>query len=167
MPGQARALCCPWDIQKLLGRGVLPENICRALKKEYSHITFQVESKIALRIQSFPYLCNKLAGDGKPVMHNGSGLVFTYFTIRKRLDDLLADCMKESYTIDKDSLVPNVLNAFTSDQHKEVLLALSDNVFKNSDNVVKLDDLFLFRIKFLMLRKVLKKFALAEKTQQK
>uniref|UniRef100_A0A0G4HH41 Uncharacterized protein n=1 Tax=Chromera velia CCMP2878 TaxID=1169474 RepID=A0A0G4HH41_9ALVE len=87
--------------------------------------------------------------------------MFTYFTIHKRLDDLLADCAKESYTIDEDSLIPNVLNALTSDQHKEVLLTLPDNVFEDSDNVAELDDLSLSHIKFSMLQKVLKKFALA------
>uniref|UniRef100_A0A0G4HPF9 CCHC-type domain-containing protein n=1 Tax=Chromera velia CCMP2878 TaxID=1169474 RepID=A0A0G4HPF9_9ALVE len=151
------------DIQRLLGRGVCAENIPRALKKEYGLVTFQVESKIALRIQFFPYHCERLDGDGLPVVH--SGLVFSYYTIHKRLDQLLGDASKEKYHIDEDSLVPNVLNSFTREQRKEILRALPDEVFEESDNVAELDDLSLSRIKFLMLRKVLKKFALTEGPQ--
>uniref|UniRef100_A0A0G4HXA3 Uncharacterized protein n=1 Tax=Chromera velia CCMP2878 TaxID=1169474 RepID=A0A0G4HXA3_9ALVE len=99
------------DIQKLLGRGVCAESILCTLKKEYGLVTFNVESKITLHIQFFPYHCKKLDKDSLPVVY--SGLVFSYYTIHKRLDQLLGDASKEKYCIDEDSLVPNVLNLFT------------------------------------------------------
>uniref|UniRef100_A0A0G4HRB8 Uncharacterized protein n=1 Tax=Chromera velia CCMP2878 TaxID=1169474 RepID=A0A0G4HRB8_9ALVE len=152
------------DIQRLLDRGVLAENIPRALRKEYGLLTFKVESKIALRIQFFPYHYNKVDKDGLPVFR--SSLVFSYYTIHKRLDELLCDTSKEKYHIDEDGLVPNVLNSFTRVQHKEVFRALPDEVFEESDNVAKLNDLSLSRIKFSMLRKILKKFALTDSCPQ-
>eukprot|EP00820_Chromera_velia_P018560 Cvel_27578.t1-p1 / transcript=Cvel_27578.t1 / gene=Cvel_27578 / organism=Chromera_velia_CCMP2878 / gene_product=hypothetical protein / transcript_product=hypothetical protein / location=Cvel_scaffold3468:1-911(-) / protein_length=303 / sequence_SO=supercontig / SO=protein_coding / is_pseudo=false len=145
------------DIQRLLDRGVLAENIPRVLRKEYGLLTFKVESKIALRIQFFPYHCDKVDKDGLPVVR--SGLVFSYYTIHKRLDELLRDASKEKYHIDEDGLVPNVLNSFTRVQYKEVLRTLPNKVFEESDNVAKLNDLSLSCIKFSMLRKILKKFA--------
>uniref|UniRef100_A0A0G4GFY5 Uncharacterized protein n=1 Tax=Chromera velia CCMP2878 TaxID=1169474 RepID=A0A0G4GFY5_9ALVE len=151
------------NIQRLRNRGVLAENILRALRKEYGLLTFKVESKIALRIQFFPYHCDKVDKDGLPIVR--SGLVFSYYTIYKRLDKLLYDASKEKYHIDEDGLVPNVLNSFTRVQHKEVLRALPNKVFKESDNVAKLNDLSLSRIKFPMLRKIFKKFALTDSPQ--
>uniref|UniRef100_A0A0G4GNX2 Uncharacterized protein n=1 Tax=Chromera velia CCMP2878 TaxID=1169474 RepID=A0A0G4GNX2_9ALVE len=151
------------DIQRLLGRSVCAESIPRALKKEYGLVTFNVESKIALRIQFFPYHCEKLDRDGLPVVR--SGLVFSYYTIHKRLDQLLSDAAKEKYRIDEDSLVPNILNSFTREQCKEILRALPDNVFEEADNIAELDDLSLSRIKFLLLQKILKKFALTDSPQ--
>uniref|UniRef100_A0A0G4GLT4 Uncharacterized protein n=1 Tax=Chromera velia CCMP2878 TaxID=1169474 RepID=A0A0G4GLT4_9ALVE len=151
------------DIQRLLDQGVLAENIPRTLRKEYGLLTFKVKSKIALHIQFFPYHCDKMDKDGLPVVR--SSLVFSYYTIHKRLDELLCDTSKEKYHIDEDGLVPNVLNSFTRVQHKEVLCALPDEVFEESDNVVKLNDLSLSHIKFLMLRKILKKFALTDSPQ--
>uniref|UniRef100_A0A0K6S8M1 Uncharacterized protein n=1 Tax=Chromera velia CCMP2878 TaxID=1169474 RepID=A0A0K6S8M1_9ALVE len=151
------------DIQRLLDRGVLAENIPHALRKEYGLLTFKVESKIALRIQFFPYHCDKVDKDGLPVVC--SGLVFSYYTIHKRLDELLRDVSKEKYHIDEDSLVPNVLNSFTRVQYKEVLRALPDEVFEESDNVAELNDLSLSRMKFSMLRKILKKFVLTDSPQ--
>uniref|UniRef100_A0A0G4GCR8 Uncharacterized protein n=1 Tax=Chromera velia CCMP2878 TaxID=1169474 RepID=A0A0G4GCR8_9ALVE len=151
------------DIQRLLDRGVLAESIPCTLRKEYGLLTFKVESKIALRIQFFPYHCDKVDKDGLPVVR--SGLVFSYYTIHKRLDELLYDASKEKYHIDEDGLVPNVLNSFTQVQHKEVLRALPDKVFEESDNVAELNGLSLSRIKFLMLRKILKKFALTDSPQ--
>uniref|UniRef100_A0A0G4HTM8 Uncharacterized protein n=1 Tax=Chromera velia CCMP2878 TaxID=1169474 RepID=A0A0G4HTM8_9ALVE len=118
------------DIQRLLDWGVLAENIPRTLRKEYGLLTFKVESKIALRIQFFPYHCDKMDKDGFPVVR--SGLVFSYYTIHKRLDELLRDVSKEKYHIDEDGLVPNVLNSFTQVQYKEVLRALPDEVFKEA-----------------------------------
>uniref|UniRef100_A0A0K6S802 Uncharacterized protein n=1 Tax=Chromera velia CCMP2878 TaxID=1169474 RepID=A0A0K6S802_9ALVE len=99
------------DIQRLLGRGIYAKSIPRALKKEYGLVTFNIKSKIAFRIQFFPYHCEKLDRDGLPVVR--SGLVFSYYTIHKRLDQLLSDTSKEKYRINKDSLVPNILNSFT------------------------------------------------------
>uniref|UniRef100_A0A0G4HZJ8 Uncharacterized protein n=1 Tax=Chromera velia CCMP2878 TaxID=1169474 RepID=A0A0G4HZJ8_9ALVE len=151
------------NIQRLLDRGVLAENIPRTLQKEYGLLTFKVESKIALRIQFFPYHYDKVDKDGLPIVR--SGLVFSYYTIHKRLDELLRDTSKEKYHIDEDSLVPNVLNSFTRVQHKEVFCALPDEVFEESDNVAELNDLSLSRIKFLILRKILKKFALTDSPQ--
>uniref|UniRef100_A0A0G4HDU1 Uncharacterized protein n=1 Tax=Chromera velia CCMP2878 TaxID=1169474 RepID=A0A0G4HDU1_9ALVE len=151
------------DIQRLLDRGVLAENIPHTLRKEYGFLTFKVESKIALRIQFFPYHCDKVDKDGLPVVC--SGLVFSYYTIHKRLDELLYDTSKEKYHIDEDGLIPNVLNLFTRVQRKEVLRALPDEVFEESDNVAKLNDLSLSCIKFSMLRKILKKFALTDSPQ--
>uniref|UniRef100_A0A0G4FR47 Uncharacterized protein n=1 Tax=Chromera velia CCMP2878 TaxID=1169474 RepID=A0A0G4FR47_9ALVE len=153
------------DIQRLLDRGVLAENIPRVvpLRKEAGLLTFKVKSKIALRIQFFPYHCDKVNKDGLPVVC--SGFVFSYYTIHKRLDELLRDAFKEKYHIDEDGLVPNILNSFTRVQHKEVLRALPDEVFEESDNVAKLNDLSLSRIKFSMLRKILKKFALTDSPQ--
>uniref|UniRef100_A0A0G4GBZ4 Uncharacterized protein n=1 Tax=Chromera velia CCMP2878 TaxID=1169474 RepID=A0A0G4GBZ4_9ALVE len=77
------------DIQRLLDWGVLAENIPRALRKEYGLLTFKVESKIALRIQFFPYHYDKVDKDGLPVVR--SGLIFSYYIIHKRLDELLRD----------------------------------------------------------------------------
>uniref|UniRef100_A0A0G4HWM2 Uncharacterized protein n=1 Tax=Chromera velia CCMP2878 TaxID=1169474 RepID=A0A0G4HWM2_9ALVE len=153
------------DIQRLLDRGVLAQNIPRALRKEYGLLTFKVESKIALRIQFFPYSYHKVDKDGLSVVP--FGLVFSYYTIHKRLDELLCDVSKEKYHIDKDGLVPNVLNSFTRVQHKEVLRALPDEVFEESGNVAELNDLSLSRIKFSILRilKILKKFALTDSSQ--
>uniref|UniRef100_A0A0G4HMN8 Uncharacterized protein n=1 Tax=Chromera velia CCMP2878 TaxID=1169474 RepID=A0A0G4HMN8_9ALVE len=151
------------DIQRLLDRGMLAENIPRTLQKEYGLLTFKIESKIALRIQFFPYHCDKVDKDSLPVVR--SGLVFSYYTIHKRLDELLRDASKEKYHIDEDGLVPNILNSFTRVQHKEVLRALPDKVFEESDNVAELNDLSLSRIKFSMLRKILKKFALTDSPQ--
>uniref|UniRef100_A0A0G4GQU4 Uncharacterized protein n=1 Tax=Chromera velia CCMP2878 TaxID=1169474 RepID=A0A0G4GQU4_9ALVE len=101
------------DIQRLLDRGVLAENIPRTLRKEYGLLIFKVESKIALRIQFFLYHCDKMDKDGLPVVR--SGLVFSYYTIYKRLDELLRDASKEKYHIDEDGLVPNVLNSDDDD----------------------------------------------------
>uniref|UniRef100_A0A0G4GNA8 Uncharacterized protein n=1 Tax=Chromera velia CCMP2878 TaxID=1169474 RepID=A0A0G4GNA8_9ALVE len=151
------------DIQRLLDRGVLAENIPRALRKEYGLLTFKVESKIALRIQFFPYHCDKVDKDGLPVVR--SGLLFSYYTIHKRLDELLCDASKEKYHIDEDGLISNVVNSFTRVQHKEVLRALPNKVFEKSDNVAELNDLSLSCIKFSMLRKILKKFALTDSPQ--
>uniref|UniRef100_A0A0G4FXU6 Uncharacterized protein n=1 Tax=Chromera velia CCMP2878 TaxID=1169474 RepID=A0A0G4FXU6_9ALVE len=129
------------DIQRfnLLDRGVLAENIPCALRKEYGLLTFKVESKIALHIQFFPYHCDKIDKDGLPVVC--SDLVFSYYTIHKRLDELLCDASKEKYYIDEDGLVPNILNSFTRVQYKEILRALLDEVFEELDNVAELNDL--------------------------
>uniref|UniRef100_A0A0G4IBX8 Uncharacterized protein n=1 Tax=Chromera velia CCMP2878 TaxID=1169474 RepID=A0A0G4IBX8_9ALVE len=153
------------DIQRLLDRGVLAENIPRALRKEYGLLIFKVESKIALRIQFFPYHCDKVDKVGLPIVR--SSLIFSYYTIHKRLDKLLCDASKEKYHIDEDGLVPNVLNSFTRVrfQHKEVLCTLPDEVFEELDNVAELNDLSLSRIKFSMMRKILKKFALTDSPQ--
>uniref|UniRef100_A0A0G4I1U0 Uncharacterized protein n=1 Tax=Chromera velia CCMP2878 TaxID=1169474 RepID=A0A0G4I1U0_9ALVE len=145
------------DIQRLLDWGVLAENnVSFPMHSERSTVFSPSRSKaragclkIALHIQFFPYHCEKVNKDSLPVVY--SGLVFSYYTIHKRLDELLRNASKEKYYIDEDSLVPNVLNLFTQVQHKEVFCTLPDEVFEKLDNVAEFNNLSFSCIKFLML----------------